>query len=175
MKHIIRLSLLILSAAALLLCASCGVNSDVPAGMTRASDEIVDYDLFVPEDWIVDQTGGAVSAYRSAQDPTSVSVMVWALPYADTTLDDWWESYQDEFNLIFREFSVESTESTMLDGVAAQKYVYTGKLGENTYRYTQTTCIRRGSVYLMTFTENAASSVDHTNEFSAILTYFRWR
>ena len=169
------LSLILTLVLAAVCFASCASDSDVPAGMVRASDEIVDYDLFVPDGWVVDQTGGAVSAYRSTQDPTSVSVMVWNLPYADTKIGDWWETYQSEFETVFSDFTVESTETTMLDGAAATKYVYTGKLGEATYRYTQTACIRRGSVYLMTFTENTAVLTDHTEDFTKILTYFRWR
>lgn len=173
MKRIISVAIAVLLAVSCL--ASCASDSDVPAGMTRASDEIVDYDLFVPDGWIVDQTGGAVAAYCSEQDPTSVSVMVWNLPNADTTLADWWETYRSEFETIFADFTVESTETALLDGAAAMKYVYTGKLGEATYRYTQTACIRRGSVYLMTFTENTAILTDHADDFSKILTYFRWR
>ena len=171
-------SILAALLAAMML-GSCASQSDVPTGMARASDEIVDYDLFVPDEWVIDQTGGAVSAYRSAKDPTSVSVMVWNLPYADNTLDDWWKSYQDEFSLIFEEFTLLSEEDMILDSVAARKYVYTGKIADNTYRYTQVAAIRRGSVYLMTFTELASQSEEtaakHAAEFAEILEFFRWR
>ena len=171
--------LLLAALAALLVLSGCAAQSDVPTGMARASDEIVDYDLFVPDDWVIDQTGGAVSAYRSAQDPASVSVMVWNLPYADNTLDDWWKSYKDEFSLVFEEFTLLSEEDMILDSVAARKYVYTGKIAENTYRYTQVAAVRRGSVYLMTFTELANQSeetaAEHEKEFAEIQQFFRWR
>lgn len=159
--------------------AGCASQSDVPAGMLRASNEIVDYDLFVPDEWTVDLTGGAVSAFRGEGDSTNISMMVWNLPYADTTLADWWETYRGEFDMIFDEFTMESTESTTLDGVAAQKYVYTAKLAENTYRYTQIAAIRRGSVYLMTVTELAdideETAAEHAEEISQITEHFRWR
>lgn len=170
---------LLTALLALLMLAGCASNSDVPMGMLRASNEIVDYDLFVPDEWVVDQTGGAVSAYRSAQDPASISVMVWNLPYADTTIDDWWTSYQSEFNLIFDNFALESTEDMLLDSAAAKKYVYTGTLAENAYRYTQIAAIRRGSVYLMTFTElanqNEETASEHAEEFAKIVEHFRWK
>ena len=50
------LALLMLTSAF----AGCSSQSDVPMGMVRASNEIVDYDLFVPDEWTVDLTGGAV-------------------------------------------------------------------------------------------------------------------
>ena len=159
--------------------AGCSAQSDVPMGMVRASTEIVDYDLFVPDEWTVDLTGGAVSAYRGEGDSTNVSMMVWNLPYVDTTLEDWWETYRSEFDMIFTEFTMESTETTTLDGVAAQKYVYTAKLADTTYRYTQIAAIRRGSVYLMTMTELAdieeSAAQEHLQAISDILEFFRWR
>lgn len=165
--------------SALVLTGCTAVQTDVPTGMARASNEIVDYDLFVPDEWTIDLTGGAVSAVKSTSDPFNVSMMVWNLPYADTNLADWWETYQAEFTMIFDDFAMESTETTTLDGVAAEKYVYTATLGEVGYRYTQIAAIRRGSVYLMTFTELADSSDDtvetHQSEISEIVQYFRWR
>jgi len=174
-----KLLLSLLAAAMLISCAACAADSDTPAGMILASNEIVDYDLFVPDTWTVDLTGGAVSAFRSKNDPASVSVMVWNLPYADSTLDDWWNTYRSEFDLIFRDFSLISTETTTLDGVAANKYVYTATLAENNYRYTQIAAVRRGSVYLMTLTELADSAeetaAERADEFAEIVEFFRWR
>lgn len=176
MKHsFTKICAAVLTAAVL---SSCAADSDVPTGMLRASDETVDYELFVPDDWTVDLTGGAVSAYRSKSDPMSVSVMVWNLPYADTTLDDWWETYRAEFDLIFTDFSLESLETTTLDGVAANQYTYTAKLGENEYRYTQIAAIRRSSVYLMTVTELAELTEEltetHQSDLDEIVEFFRW-
>ena len=177
MKRILlaALTIVVLSTALF----SCARDGDVPAGMLRASDEIVDSDLFVPDGWTVDQTGGAVSAFRSKTDPTNVSVMVWNLPYADSTLEDWWETYQSEFNTVFTDFTLENTESTLLGGSAAQKYVYTASVAGHSYRYTQIASVRRGSVYLMTFTELAEISEEdaaaHAAELSEILEHFRWR
>ena len=171
--------LTLLAAAMVITSAACASDSTTPAGMILASDEIVDYDLFVPDSWTVDLSGGAVSAFRSKNDPASVSVMVWNLPYADSTIDDWWNTYRAEFDMIFENFTLESTETTTLDGVAANKYTYTASLAGNAYRYTQIASIRRGSVYLMTFTELASSDeatlAERAEEFAEIAQFFRWR
>lgn len=163
-------------AAAALTFASCAKgNADVPAGMVSAGGEMTDYELFVPDDWTVTPGSGVVSAYKSTQDPTSVSVMAFQVPYADTTVEDWWEMYKEDFTLVFTEFQEESSENVLLDGVHGQKYVYTGNLGKYSYRYTQVAAIRAGGVYLITITELAESETDHTEEIAKILENFRWK
>ncbi len=171
-----RLISVLCLCALLLTLTACGKTpADVPSGMQRASAETCDFDLFVPETWIVTETGNAASAYKSDNDPTSVTVMGWSMPYVDSPVEEWWTGYEEEFSLIFREFTVESEEKTLLGGTSANKYVYTGVLGENTYRYTQYAAVRQGVLYLLTFTELAASEADHTAEFTEIIENFTWR
>ncbi len=162
----------VIAAVLLLSLSACGGDPAVPYGMVRASDAFCDYALFIPEEWVVNQTGAATAAYRSASDPTSVSVMSWSLPYADSTVADWWEGYEAEFSLIFTDFAVELEESVLLGGASASKFVYTGTLGENTYRYTQYAAARGGVLYLITFTELADTGIDHSEDFTKILDNF---
>jgi len=176
MKTSLRFAAMLLTVLLCLPLAACAPDTDLPDGMIRATDGTTDFDLFVPDDWTVDLTGAAVSAYKSASDPTSVSVMSWALPHADSTVGDWWETYKSEFEMVFSEFTLETDgEDTLLDGAAAKKYVYTGRLGENTYRYTQLASARGGIVYLLTVTEITASGVDHTEDIDKITENFRWK
>ena len=169
MKRILPVFLTLL----VLLCACAGRKSDVPDGYQLASSEFVDYDLFVPTEWKLDESGGAVSAYKSASDPASVSVMTWGLPHADDTAADWWQTYRGEFDKLFEEFTLVSEDNVLLGGEKAVKYVYTAKLNGFEYRYAQIACVRNTSVYLMTFTEDAAT--DHAEEFNGIAELFRWR
>ena len=163
-------------AAALMLClAACNKDPEAPDGMTRASGEEAEYALFVPDDWVLDRSDGVVAAYKSASDPTSVSVMAWSMPYADSTLDDWWKSYQTEFALVFEDFTLESSATTLLDGEAGVLYAYTGTLGGTTYRYTQLAALHHAAVYLMTVTERADAEVDHAEEIAQIRDAFRWK
>ena len=160
---------------ALCACQKTPTEVDVPDGMMLASSDIVDYYLFVPQGWRVDMSGGMVSAYKSAEDPTSVSVMTWETPYADDTPADVWEMYKGEFESVFADFTVESSTTMLLDGAAAEKYVYTGKLAENTFRYTQLITVRHSAAYLITVTEITSSTTDHTEDITSILDNFRWK
>lgn len=155
--------------------SACAADpAGAPAGMALASPDFADYRLYVPDSWIVTQSGGAVSAYVSETDPTNVSVMSWEMPYYDSTVDDWWQGYMEEFTTVFTDFTLESAESTVLDGVSAQKYVYTGTLGANTYRYTQYAAVRAGVVYLITCTELTTAETDHSTDFAEIAANFVW-
>ena len=177
MTNSVKILCAVMAALCLALCAcqKTPTEVDVPDGMILASSDIVDYYLFVPQGWRVDMSGGMVSAYKSAEDPTSVSVMTWETPYADDTPADVWEMYKGEFESVFSDFTEESSTSMLLDGGAAEKYVYTGTLAGNTFRYTQVITVRHSAAYLITVTEITSSTADHTEDITAILDNFRWK
>jgi len=158
------IAILLLSACIL---TGCGKNDDgAPAGMKLASTEIVDYSFYVPEDWIVDLSTGAVSAYVSEHDMTNVSMMAWNLEDVYMELPAWWEEYQSDFNLVFDEFEILSEENTILGETAAMKYIYTASLAETQYKFMQVAAIRRGMVYLFTYTtvpDNFDTNLDSVN------------
>lgn len=74
MKKTIALLLLFVMLFSLAACGEDG-TSDVPAGMKLASDpEIVDYYLYVPEDWKVTSQTGMTTAQASLNDDSNVIV-----------------------------------------------------------------------------------------------------
>lgn len=175
---------LALIAAALIvtitiLTACSGGDTDVPSGMQKITSDALGCDLIVPKDWSnssvqsAEPANAIIGAYCSNSDPTNVTVMAWNVD-ASTTLDTWWETYLDEFDLVFDEFKLTGTESTTLDGIAANKYTYTAKLGENELSYVQCACLHRGMVYIMTFTSKPESVESHAEDYSDIITYFRF-
>lgn len=170
-----RLTAALLAVLLFVSFAGCAADpADAPAGMTLASPDFAEYRLYVPEEWTITQSGGAVSAYVSEKDPSNVSVMSWEMPYYDSTVEEWWQGYVEEFETVFTEFTLESAEDTVLSGVAARKYVYTGVLGANTYRYTQYAAVRAGVVYVITCTELVTAETDHSADFSEIAANFAW-
>ena len=167
---------LILAAVMLLtvLLTACQKRDpSIPDGMQRINSETIGCDLFVPEGWTESMSTGAVGAFCSNADSTNVTVMAWNVD-ASTTLDTWWETYRDEFDQVFDEFKLENTESTTLGGVAAKKYTYTAKLGENEFSYVQCACLHWGMVYVLTFTTTPDKYESHAEEFSDMITYFQF-
>ncbi len=170
MKKSIALGLVIMALAL----TGCSGDTEAPTGYKTASGEAADYTFFVPEEWTVDLSTGATSAYCSPEDPSSVSVMAWELPHTDTTLDEWWEMNLEDISLVFQNVVVEEPENVTMDGVYGKKYTYTADLGEFSYKIQQTAAIRSGSVYLVTYTSLADTFDTHLEEVGNMLSFFRW-
>ena len=166
-KYMVTAMLLAMTA----LFTSCGKNSDVdvPHGMILSCDPaFTDYYLFVPENWTVDLTTSASGAYYSNSDPSGVSMMVWELENTDTTLDDWWTANENDLQLVFQNYTLESKENTTVHGNYAQKYVYTADLGSNQYKIMQTGILKNGKVYLFTYTSLAHLYDSHLEDVAKI-------
>lgn len=168
-KKIIGLLLVVLTMT------GCNADSEAPTGYKTASGEAADYTFFVPEEWTVDLSTGATSAYCSAEDPSSVSVMAWELPHSDTSLDEWWSMNLEDISIVFQNVEVAEPETLTLGGVHAQKYVYTADLGDYSYKIQQTAAIRSGSVYLVTYTSLVDTYDTHLEEVNNMLSFFLFR
>ena len=154
--------LMIILVLALSLCLfACG-DDEVPAGMQLASDtDIVDYKLFVPESWTVVNNGNATSqALVSEKDETrtNVIVMQWNITDNTSTVENWWEiEYKPQVfdTEVLKDCVVVKNEdgtegkATTLDGKAAKRYVYTGRMAETFFKYDVTACINNGSIYIV--------------------------
>lgn len=170
MKKLTRIALIALTVLIALSLFSCGKKDDgVPAGMKRASDEMADFTLYVPEEWNVDMATAAVGAYYSASDPSSVSVMAWGLEYADANLDDWWEINLSEIEKVFTNVEIISEDNLDVDGLYAKRYVYSASLGDYDYTIMQAACLKRGAVYLFTYESIPENYDAHLTEVDEML------
>lgn len=165
------LAVIILVTAMLTSCEESEVK--VPNGMQLVTNDVVNYNLFVPDDWTPSISTGAVGAYCSAQDPTNVSVMAWNVD-TTMTLDAWWEQYRTDFDMVFDEFSLIGQENTTVDEKAAQKYSYSAKLGEYEYYYVQYACIHYSMVYVITFTSTVENYESHLEDYEEIVSNFQF-
>lgn len=178
------LALLLLTAFCF---TACGEEDGAPHGMQLASDPtIVDYSLYVPDDWMADLRSGVVSAYHSKNDASSVVMNQWnlsGLPEEITSVEGWWEQYVPVFEASFEEFTLETDEEFVLDGVNGRRYVYTGKLytgnpdtedGKTAFRFMQVAVIRRGMVYVFTYTSTADVFESNLTDVNSILDAFRF-
>jgi len=172
-----RMVSLILAAVVifgLLSFVSCGEKSDAPNGMKLASNEIVDYFFYVPQEWVADLSAGAVGAYVSSSDPSSVSVMAWNIEDSSVTLDSWWETNVADIELVFDNFNLEDSSNALLDGMAAKKYVYTASLAEHNYKFIQVSCITRGMIYLFTYTSAPDVFDTHIEDVDLMIENFKF-
>ena len=166
---------LILSALMLALSLVSCTESDptIPDGMQRLTNDVINYNLYVPDGWTESISTGAVGAYCSNEDPTNVTVMAWNVD-STMTLDAWWEQYKADIELVFSDVNLQSTENVTLGGVAANKYTYSAKLGDYEYMYVQCACLHWSMVYVMTFTSTPDRFESHEGDIEDIITYFEF-
>lgn len=162
-------------ALAMTAMTGCDADKNAPTGYKTASGEAADYVFFVPDDWTVDLTTGATSAYCSTEDPSSISVMTWELPNTDTTLDEWWQMNLEDISMVFQNVEPAEPENLTIGGIHGQKYVYTADLGEFSYKILQAAAIKSGSVYLITYTSLADTYDAHAEEVNNMISFFLFR
>lgn len=164
--------LLVLMSALLFTAVSCKNDEFAPPkGMEHAADPLASFYLYVPEKWEVDYTKGIGGAYYSESDPSSVSVMAWALPHTDTTLDEWWTTNVSEIEKVFDNFVLVEEKNATVNGVAGKSYTYTASLAGVDYKYMQVAFIKNGSVYLFTYTSIPTSFDSHLEDVAKMLEF----
>lgn len=186
-KRILSILFVILSLTFVL--ASCGKDSDIPEGMKRASDtKIVDYELFVPEDWIVDTPSFSSSddddikrlavsmAHVSNSDRSNISVAQWNVTANTSTVEEWWEKeYKPDITSVLGATVTLEDDETIIDGKSAKKYEFSAKLGETTYKYMVCATVRNGSIYVITYTSNEENYEKNLEAVDEILENIRFK
>ncbi len=175
MKRSVLVAILLVIAT--LLCA-CGESADVPAGMkaVESSDDL-NYNFFIPKDWIQDLSTGAVSAYYSTGDTSNVSITTYNIDNYEKTLDDYVEEYKVGLSENLGEFTMSEgyPQNTLFGGFGASKLEYTAKFSGTPYKYMQILCIYRGNMYVFTYTSNEEKYESHLEEVNVMLDNFSFK
>ena len=175
---------------------------NAPDNMKCASNtKIVDYYLFVPNNWTVEKTNGTISsAYYSDEDKTNVNVMQWNINSYDYEI--WWNKYKLQlFNALdpsciplndkgevitgekesvdFKASDIlsfkDEGKDVMLGENQGKKYTYSAKIGDSVYDYEVFFTFHRASVYIMTFTfKGGADKSVYQEDIDKILNNFRF-
>ena len=160
---------LILLVTALSGCSKQDPNA--PSGYKTASNETVDYYLYVPQDWVVDTVDGSqlTAARVSEYDQSNISMMAYVDDGGEfSSVDEYFESYKSTLSSVFDKtagenggekssFELVSDESCLMGGAAANKYVYTATLGGVELKYMQVIALRGHTFYIFTYTAYAGS------------------
>lgn len=167
---------------------------NTPENMKCASNsKIVDYCLFVPSSWVIEETVGTVSsAYVSESDKTNVSVMQWnvnskdynawlneyklqlysTFDYSAIPLNDKGEAVTDENGSIdYLPSDIITIQDGLLDFymLGEEKYTakqlnYSVKINGTVYDFQVIVAIHRASVYVMTFTFKSGCDMSQYQE-----------
>lgn len=154
-------------------------DANVPSGMKRLSNDFADYNMYVPEAWIIvsDESTGYSSAYQSERDRSNVTVTAFELKddKSYSSLDEFWEEYEEDFKNTFSEIEIISNQRTTLDGYEAKSVEYTATVTSIKYKYMQLFCIRGRTVYMITYTSSEENYDDHIEKVWMMVNEFNFK
>ena len=163
---------LLLSAMALTSCSAPA--ADVPEGMKLASLDGVEYALFVPESWTLNNNSGVSGAYVSAYDKSNVSLVSY-LPTTAMTTEQYWEMCRESYAAEFDNFALVEQGSATMGGMAVPYYVYTATIGGENYQFLQAIGGNGGMFYNLTYTATVDNYDLHIEEVMKIIEEFTFR
>ena len=157
----------------------------IPSDMQAIAGEAGDYDLIVPNEWLVETTVGMTSAYVEDTARSSVTVTANELTAELTSIEAYWDMFAEEFAATFADFAmVDAEPSDVVVGSAyedttrhteALKYRYTATVGGVKYQWMQVLCLRGATMYIITYTSTAESYESNLEDVNAILSHLYFR
>ncbi len=170
-------AIIAIAVCSVILLSSCSGNADAyaPNGMKLLSNEIVDYNLYIPESWEGDMSTGVVSAFNG-YDNSNVSVMAFALgdkyDYS-TTVAQFVEKNKEDLENTYSDIEYITEPSNIeLGGYAAVKMVYTATVTGTSYQFMQVCTVANATVYIFTYTALPDAFDSHADEVQSMLDNF---
>lgn len=157
---------------------SCDKSGEAQMGFKIISTDINDFTLQVPSDWTVTSQNGYVSATAVGEkgDKSNVSVMSKALSDTEVTAESYFEDALESYGELYENIEIEGRDiDTELGDRNAKKYVFTGEILGQKYKFMQVICIYNGRAYTFTYTSTEQYYTVHETEVAFIIDYFTFK
>ena len=137
MKKTIALLLALLSLLTLCACTSESMKDAKDNAVYR--ENVVDFNLYVPEGWILDSTSFVVSAHAGKDDPSTVMMTQTDLPGGVQTVSSIFEQTRKNTANIYKLTDTAPKKETKVAGQDAEIYYYklTDKVSGSSLQYMQ--------------------------------------
>ncbi|MBQ8849512.1 MAG: DcrB-related protein [Clostridia bacterium] len=151
------------------------ITKDTPEGMKLASDEDIEYRLFVPKTWICDPTSGASEAYYPESGKPNVTVTSF-VPDTSMSVKDYFLRCEEEYKKELDGYTrTDEPAERKIDGRTAYSYTYSVTVGDTEIKIMQTVFVYDSSFYTITYTALSDSFDAHMSDVEAILNAFKFR
>lgn len=141
-----------------------------PEGMKCASNpEILDYALFVPSEFTVENTlsgtdtvSNVASAYLYS-GPKSINVNVMQWNWSEASYEEWQAEFSNQVLNSFVSSDIESSalQKLKIDDLDAVRLDFTASLDSGSFNYQTYAVFARGSVHVITFTIRGSDSYEN--------------
>ena len=177
MKKIRKTLALAVTLALTLVFASCTARIDgAPDGMKLISTEDVEYNLYVPQEWVEDVSTGVVTAYVSESDRSNINMAAFDLDDPNMTAAAFWEKYEGDLLATFPDAVFGETANTVVDGsVAAEQHTFTATVTGYEYEFMETVFVRGGTAYILTYTSTPDVFESHLDDVQSIVNSLKFR
>ncbi len=151
MKKILAIFLVTVSLLSLAACSSESLKKAENTEIYR--ENVVDFTLFLPDGWIVDNTTFVVSAHAAKEDDSTVTMTQASLPGGYQEIPTIFENTKNDLTKLYRFKTLKEAEKRKVAGVDAAIYRYslTDKHSEITLNYLQCLFIKDGTLYTFTY------------------------
>lgn len=201
-KKILATALALLLSAPLLL-AGCGKQDpNAPSGFITASNDCVEYHLYVPDTWIVDTAEDSmmISARASDTVATNISMIAYTNDQYEVKKDekgnsispvpDYFADYKTDLEKIFDRDKEGNTTFKLNEDLSGKTrlvggegegstatgytYVYTGAVGGTELMYMQVIIYRKETFYLFTYTSVPGQYDQYIDDVEDILAHIEF-
>lgn len=146
-----------------------------PEGMKLASDEDIEYRLFVPNSWICNPKSGANDAYYPESGKPNISVTSY-VPDTSMSINDYFLRCEEEYKKELPEYSrVGEGVERKIDERKAFSYTYTTTVEGVEIKIMQTIFVYDSSFYTITYTALSDRFDEHMADVEKILGAFKFR
>ncbi len=149
-------------------------DKHTPSGMRIASSDVIEYRLYVPNEWICDPESGKSEAYYPESGRPNVTVTSYS-PDKAMTAEEYFAECETEYKKTLEGYELISSADRTVGERAAKSYTYRTSYGETQIRIMQTVFVYNQVVYSFTYTALEDSFEGHMEDVEAMLTAFRFR
>ena len=150
------------------------VDDKTPEGMKIASDDSIEYRLYVPKSWICKSDSGKSEAYYPESARSNVTLTSYS-PNEDTTLDDYVAHRKDEYSKALSGYALVEENDVTMAGRTAKSLVFTSTYEGVTYKQRQVIVLYGEMFYTLTYTATAENYDLHTEDVEQMISAFTFR
>lgn len=150
------------------------VDKKTPDGMKIASNDVVEYRLYVPKSWVCNSKSGVSEAYYPESQKTNVTVNSY-IPEEVKDIEGFSALCEENYKKSINGYELISKEALTVANKNAVALTFSANYGGVTYKIRQVSLIYNELAYSIIYTATEENFDLHIDDFNKIVSEFRFR
>ncbi len=150
------------------------VDKKTPDGMKIASNDVVEYRLYVPKSWVCNSKSGVSEAYYPESQKTNVTVNSY-IPEEVKDIEGFSALCEENYKKSINGYELISKEALTVAKKNAVALTFSANYGGVTYKIRQVSLIYNELAYSIIYTATEENFDLHIDDFNKIVSEFRFR